>query len=562
MENAVGIPTWNMLKKEDLQNVLGLHSCNIIPTGLLFVMQICNILEEACKKQKINPSDFDIRHYSRILDLSLPIRFANIPNNAQLELQPASRSRADSLVTVALQLESGERITKDFPPSATVYDVLEQSLKSESICVEEIGEPACIYMRQKIIGDAIKSTTLRSLGLTSGKAIIRLLYRNPEVLEEQAHETAPLTAHPPLEIGVWDSRDYKPPDSPVPEQIKKQARLENAAVEQKSSIYQSEGKGNKLDAEIVQQERTEPMDINDNENSSKEEGWPSLDECDDNSSITSFASFQKEENVVENTETDISDQKSSMSCDSETQDDVEEIGEIIYIGGRHAVVYSLDDITEVKKADLPDEFFELTVNEARYLLESYRKERLELENQPLLTKDQRQRQVLDKLAQYKKTVIRVYFPERLVLQAVFQTTETVQDVQDFVRNYLEDRHLNFYLYITPPKEKLNPSKSLIETMLIPAAVIYFGCDIQLPSYLVGNLREKLSDPRAAALAASESRKEIISNAPQETMPQEIVNRPAVESRVNNGNTNATHQPYQPPSQSQGKVPKWLKLNRK
>ncbi|GBM88985.1 hypothetical protein AVEN_196822-1 [Araneus ventricosus] len=33
MENADGIPTWNMLKKEDLQNVLGLHNCNIIPTG-------------------------------------------------------------------------------------------------------------------------------------------------------------------------------------------------------------------------------------------------------------------------------------------------------------------------------------------------------------------------------------------------------------------------------------------------------------------------------------------------------------------------------------------------
>ncbi|GBM32040.1 hypothetical protein AVEN_127379-1 [Araneus ventricosus] len=40
MENAVGIPTWNMLKKEDLQNVLGLHSCNIIPTSLLFVMHL------------------------------------------------------------------------------------------------------------------------------------------------------------------------------------------------------------------------------------------------------------------------------------------------------------------------------------------------------------------------------------------------------------------------------------------------------------------------------------------------------------------------------------------
>ncbi|KAF8793473.1 Tether containing UBX domain for GLUT4 [Argiope bruennichi] len=388
--------------------------------GILF-QDFENVLEEACKKQKINPSEFEIRHYNRILDLSLPIRFANIPNNAQLELQPASQSRADSLVTVALQLESGERITKDFPPSATVYDVLEQCLKSESIYVEEIGEPACIYMRQKIIGDAIKSTTLRSLGLTSGKAIIRLLYRKPELFEEQAHETTPLTAQPPLDIGVWDSKEYKPPDSPIPEQIRKQARLEDAVGERNSWVKQSEEK------EVVQEEHTDPMDNLDNENSLKEEGWPSLD---DESSLKekswpSFSecdSFQKEENLPE---ADISDQKSSISYDSEVQDEViEEIGEIIYIGSRHAVIYNLDDITEVKRADLPDEFFELTVNEARYLLESYRKERLDLENRPLLTKEQRERQVLDKLAQYKKTVIRIYFPERLVLQAVFQTTET------------------------------------------------------------------------------------------------------------------------------------------
>lgn len=42
-------------------------------------------------------------------------------------------------------------------------------------------------------------------------------------------------------------------------------------------------------------------------------------------------------------------------------------------------------------------------------------------------------------------------------------------------------------------------------MLVPAAVVYFGCDTQQSSYLAGYLRSKLSDPRAAALAAYESR---------------------------------------------------------
>ncbi|GBM64069.1 hypothetical protein AVEN_98112-1 [Araneus ventricosus] len=40
MENTDGIPTWNMLKKEDLQNVLGLHSCSVITTGLRFIMHL------------------------------------------------------------------------------------------------------------------------------------------------------------------------------------------------------------------------------------------------------------------------------------------------------------------------------------------------------------------------------------------------------------------------------------------------------------------------------------------------------------------------------------------
>lgn len=42
-------------------------------------------------------------------------------------------------------------------------------------------------------------------------------------------------------------------------------------------------------------------------------------------------------------------------------------------------------------------------------------------------------------------------------------------------------------------------------MLIPAAVMYFGCDKQYPTYLLQALKEKISDPRAASLAAYESR---------------------------------------------------------
>lgn len=45
-------------------------------------------------------------------------------------------------------------------------------------------------------------------------------------------------------------------------------------------------------------------------------------------------------------------------------------------------------------------------------------------------------------------------------------------------------------------------------MLIPAAVVYFGCEKQCENYLMESLKEKISDPRAASLAASESRYEL------------------------------------------------------
>lgn len=73
---------------------------------------------------------FSSSHYNKPLDLTLPVRFANLSNNAQLELQPVKVARKPCLVTVGLQLESGERIMKDFVPSTSVWDVVEQCLNT------------------------------------------------------------------------------------------------------------------------------------------------------------------------------------------------------------------------------------------------------------------------------------------------------------------------------------------------------------------------------------------------------------------------------------------------
>ncbi|KAG8195531.1 hypothetical protein JTE90_019519 [Oedothorax gibbosus] len=502
---------------------------------------ILQVLEEACKKQKISAEDYNIRHYNKTLDLSLPIRFANLPNNAQLELRPAEKSRQDSMVTIGLQLESGERLMGDFPPTATIENILEKSLKTEITTVHESGEPVCIYMRQKITGDAIKSTTLRSLGLIKGTAIIRLLYRKPEELEDQAHISSPLTATASKQLSTPQSIEPQPSVSPTPAPMKKQPRIDIPAEEEKLP--------QKFDSKI--KEENILMEVDDNE---------SL-----NVGVKNESDFKQEiqdvdakENIKEfNTH-------GEMECNLELEEDTfEGISDIKYIGERHAVIYSLNDITDVKKADLSDEFFDLTIKDAKYLMTDYRKQREQFVNQPLLTKEQRQNQILQQFARYTQTVVRVYFPERLVLQAVFNVNETVQTVSDFLRSYLEDDRLTFYLYITPPKEKLNPSKTLVEAMLVPAAVVYFGCDSQRPSYLSENIRSQLSDPRAAALAAFESRKGDSSNEFSSTILPAFNSNIVVEENITVQNATLTTNTVQnTTNKPQENLPKWLKLSKK
>lgn len=52
---------------------------------------------------------------------------------------------------------------------------------------------------------------------------------------------------------------------------------------------------------------------------------------------------------------------------------------------------------------------------------------------------------LNILHKYNKCIIRIHFPNRLVLQTVFKSSESVLDVINFIRKYLIDESLDFSL---------------------------------------------------------------------------------------------------------------------
>ncbi|MEE6527886.1 hypothetical protein FKM82_029599, partial [Ascaphus truei] len=95
------------------------------------------------------------RFQRTVLDLSLQWRFANLPNNAKLEMVPCARRRADAecaTVRVALQLENGVRLQDEMLCSQTLWDLLARFPQIRT-CLEQVDAgyfPVCLYMRDEV----------------------------------------------------------------------------------------------------------------------------------------------------------------------------------------------------------------------------------------------------------------------------------------------------------------------------------------------------------------------------------------------------------------------------
>lgn len=121
----------------------------------------------------------------------------------------------------------------------------------------------------------------------------------------------------------------------------------------------------------------------------------------------------------------------------------------LQLGERSAVLFSLETSARFACDDMPDSFFDLNVKDIKNVLRDLRSAGKGSIDQPMMTAEMRELEEstrqLDRLNRYKKAIIRVQFPNRYVLQAIFTPMETVQSVIDFVRTFLIDSQLEFYL---------------------------------------------------------------------------------------------------------------------
>nr|XP_048674104.1 tether containing UBX domain for GLUT4 isoform X6 [Caretta caretta] len=444
------------------------------------------------------------RFQRSVLDLSLQWRFAKLPNNAKLEVVPITRNRAgtENRVQIALQLNSGSRLQDTFHSGKTLWEILSHftqtrtchfrdtvktlsvgargvldsegqpadSKKEHSLrnpvpsvaqeCVEQHGEfsPVCIYMRDEIAGRAsLERTTLKSLGLTGGNAIIRVVMKK---CGSSGQEEALDTAAPFSKLPVSPVFTEGAVDMPLPHTSMLSKDLDPR------------------DVAFSLNNCTDKQDLIKKSQASLEELWPPSDPAPA-PFVPFFGDGQRLGGTPVAADFPVSDVLSSKlptslsspggpSKPKKSKTSQEQLKEQEQLLEREPVVChpDLEEPLSAGPQDLPDEFFEVTVDDVRKRLAQLQSERKRLEEAPLMTKSLREAQMKEKLEHYPKVVLRVQFPDRHVLQGFFRPNETVGILRDFVRSHLADAELPFYLFIAPPRAILsNENETLFQQLM-------------------------------------------------------------------------------------------------
>ncbi|KAK8731905.1 hypothetical protein OTU49_007321 [Cherax quadricarinatus] len=127
-----------------------------------------------------------------------------------------------------------------------------------------------------------------------------------------------------------------------------------------------------------------------------------------------------------------------------------------------------------KHVDLPAEFFNLSADELRREMQN-RTTAVE-RSQMLLTKAMRERQEIREMRKYRFSLIRVRFPDGLILQGTFGVHEKFEEVINFIRENLVNDWRPFFLSLSGGGKVTESEQSLVELRLVPAVVLNFKWD--------------------------------------------------------------------------------------
>ncbi|OWR45106.1 putative UBX domain-containing protein 1 [Danaus plexippus plexippus] len=127
------------------------------------------------------------------------------------------------------------------------------------------------------------------------------------------------------------------------------------------------------------------------------------------------------------------------------------------------------------KVQLPSSFYALSPEEIKRE-QQLRTEAME-RSQMLRTKAMREKDELREMRKYKFAIIRVRFPDGILLQGTFSVYERYSEIHEFVQENLEHNGLPFILN-TPTGHKIiyeeDANKTLIDLRLVPTTMLTFA----------------------------------------------------------------------------------------
>lgn len=197
-------------------------------------------------------------------------------------------------------------------------------------------------------------------------------------------------------------------------------------------------------------------------------------------------------------------------------------------------------------------------NDTQLLISSLRARREEMEKtKNFRTQAMRELDELKRKKVFQTALIRVQFPDRAVVQASFHPNETIQDVMDHVAECLTDqcKPNRFYLYVTPPTQKLATTKTLAELNLVPAALTYLSW-LDMPQAENASIgfyirQDLLMDQHAESKGSVDPLKTVYPK------PMDLETRPSAKSPV--GSTSSAQAKSSSAQAKSAKKPSWLKL---
>ncbi|XP_062448111.1 tether containing UBX domain for GLUT4 isoform X2 [Rhea pennata] len=458
---------------------------------------LLQILEEVCRKQGASPDGFGLKFQRSMLDLSLQWRFAKLPNNAKLEMVPVSHNRVGvgNTVRIALHLDDGSRLQDTFLCQQTLWELLNHFAKTREF-MEQHGEfsPVCIYMRDEIPGkDVLRKTTLKSLGLTGGSAIIRVVMKRCGSSGQEKAVDAMAQCN---ELTVRAGYTKEAVDVPLTQTHTFPEDLDHSGVA--LSLHSCRNKQDFVRESHASLEDVWPP--------SEHESAPSVPfsgdgQCLGGSTVASASAGLPSSKLPISSSSPGGPSKPKKSKNSQ-----ELLKEQEQLLEREPLVCHLDLLEPLPAGpeDLPDEFFEVTVDDVRKRLAQLQSERKRLEEAPLMTKSLREAQLKEKLERY-------------------------------------------------PKAKL-----------FPAAVIHFGSEEYRDCYLKSDLLHSAVSPSTADLLIARClSKAVVSSASsslESTVPSLAEPEGESDKKTDEQLERArVHEVPQLMSRAPGKIPKWLKL---